>query len=84
MRYVLKRFRAAPLSSGLLLFAILGWMITAIYFDKFGSSFSVSFLLVFTLIFVSCMISMTRAPVEGLIDADHETKHSHKKIKRRW
>ena len=83
MQRILKRFHAAPLSSSLFLFSILGWLITALYFEKIGPSLSFSFLLVFTLIFISCMISMTRAPVEGILAADHFVKHSHKRPRRR-
>ncbi len=80
MEPILKHFRAAPLSSGLMAFSILGLLITAVYFKRFGPTWGFTFFLIFTLIFIACLISMRRAPVEALIEADHHIKHSHKKI----
>ena len=80
MEAILKHFRAAPLSSGMMAFSILGLLITAVYFKRLNPSWAFTFFLIFALIFIACVISMRRAPVEALIEADHHIKHSHKKI----
>jgi len=76
---MLKRFRAAPLSSGFLLTSILGFIITIFYFNKINQSFAFTFLLIFGIMFIAALISMAKAPVEAEIAMDHHTEKSGKK-----
>ena len=65
---MLEHFRAAPLSNSFFFMAILGLLLSALYyhFGTLSSSFAFSFMLVFGIMFVASIISMERAPVEEL------------------
>lgn len=65
---ILKRFRAAPLSSSFFFAAILGFVLSGLYyqFGKLSADFAISFMILFGVMFVASMISMTKAPIETL------------------
>lgn len=69
---MLQRFHAAPLSSSFFFAAILGLLLSALYFHfgKLNPDFAVAFMLVFGIMFVASIISMERAPVEDLLQLD--------------
>ena len=65
---ILKRFKAAPLSSSFFFVAILGFILSGLYyqFDKLSADFAVSFMILFGVMFIASLISMAKAPIETL------------------
>lgn len=70
----------APLSSGFMLVAMLGFMLSIIYtsFGRVDPSWGVAFGIVFAVMFIASMISMTKTPIEVQEEVDKklfETKY---------
>jgi type IV secretory pathway VirB2 component (pilin) len=65
----LERFHAAPLSNSFFFTALMGFIVTAIYFQFGGldTDFAVTFMLLFGIMFTASVISMSKAPVEDLM-----------------
>ncbi|HLC47040.1 MAG TPA: hypothetical protein VJI75_04875 [Candidatus Nanoarchaeia archaeon] len=76
---LLKRFKAAPLSSSFFLASILGVLLSLVYWDKITPTWAFTFLLLFGAMFVASLISMTKAPIEDQIELDYVLKKSGKK-----
>lgn len=57
-----KPIKYYPLSSSFMLVAIVGSIITWIYFDYFGPTWGFTLAMFFVIMFLSGMITMTRAP----------------------
>lgn len=60
-----KELNIVPLSSGFMLTAMVGFLISIFYVYPRSSTWGFTFVLFFVLMFVSSMISMTYAPAEG-------------------
>ncbi|MFC1753161.1 hypothetical protein ACFL96_07170 [Thermoproteota archaeon] len=77
---VLKRFKAAPLSSSFFLVSIIGTLVCLIYWDKYWDpSWSFTFIIVFIAMFIASMISMRKAPVEAELALDRLDKKKRRK-----
>ncbi|MBI2147481.1 hypothetical protein HYU19_03310 [Candidatus Woesearchaeota archaeon] len=71
---LLKRFRAAPLSSGFFAVSIIGGVLSLLYYERLGPSYAFSFLLLSIFMFIASFISMTRADVDAAIVLDHQLR----------
>lgn len=67
---LLKRFHAAPLSSGFFVVSILGGIFTFLYYDDIGASFGFTLLLFFVILLIASFISMEKADVEATLAID--------------
>ncbi len=65
-----KRFRAAPLSNSFFFTALMGFILTAIYYQFGGlnKDFAFTFMLLFGIMFVASLISMSKAPIENFTE----------------
>ncbi len=63
-----KELNVVPLSSGFMLTAIVGFIISIMYVYPRNSTWGFTFVLFFILMFVASLISMTYAPVEAQLD----------------
>lgn len=72
----LKRFRAAPLSSGFFAASIIGGVLSILYYEKLGPSYAFSFLLLSIFMFIASFISMTKADVDAALGMDHQLQRS--------
>jgi hypothetical protein len=78
---MLKHFKAAPLPSSFMFIAILGFLISAIYFNRLGASWSIAFLIVFVVMFIASFISTVKAPIDAEIAMDHQLRKLGTKLK---
>ena len=62
-----EHFKAAPLPSGFMFTAIVGFFITIYFWNILGESFGFTFALFFILLFIASIISMTYASPEDII-----------------
>lgn len=69
---ILKRFKAAPLSSSFFFVAILGFVLSGLYyhFNKLSADFAIAFMILFVIMFIASLISMAKAPIETLTTLD--------------
>ncbi|MBW2983605.1 hypothetical protein KY361_00645 [Candidatus Woesearchaeota archaeon] len=63
-----KEINVVPLSSGFMLTAIVGFLISIVYVYPRNSTWGFTFVLFFILMFVASLISMTYAPAEGQLE----------------
>jgi len=77
---MIRRFRAAPLSSTFFLASILGLLIAVYYRNKIGIDYAVSFIVLFAAMFIASVISMAKAPIEAELAVDHDLSKSRHKV----
>ncbi|MFH1505750.1 MAG: hypothetical protein ABIE94_02065 [archaeon] len=58
-----KPIKYYPLSSGFMLVAIIGFIVSIVYYDSFGHTWGFTLALFFIIMFIAGMITMTRAPI---------------------
>jgi len=75
----------APLSSSMMVVAMLGFLITVVYTasGRLSDTWGFTLGLFFAVLFVANMISMTRAPVEEELYLDHHIDHPKKRAVRK-
>lgn len=56
-------FRAAPLNSSFMATAIIGFLLTMVYYDGFGPTWGFLLALFFVIMFAASIISMTYGPI---------------------
>ncbi|MFC1690783.1 hypothetical protein ACFL0W_01260 [Nanoarchaeota archaeon] len=68
--------RFSPLSSSFMIFAMIGFIITAVYTNSGGldPSWGLTFLIIFTVLFFASILSMTKAPVEAELEIDYNKR----------
>lgn len=59
----------APLTTGFMVAAIIGFFVSALYVYKFSIPLAVAFAVVFFCMFLACMISMARASPDAQLAA---------------
>ena len=59
-----KKWHAVPLKSSFMIFAILGFLITA-YLQPINFNFSVAFMVIFIAMFIASLVSMSKVPIES-------------------
>jgi len=57
-------WQAVPLKGSFMIFAILGFLITAYLVYPISSDFGIALMLVFTAMFIASLVSMTKAPIK--------------------
>ena len=71
--------KIAPLPAGFFLASIMGILITVVFYESIGKSWTIAFLLVFAAMFIASLISMSRAPIDAEIAMDARLRKSTKK-----
>lgn len=62
-----EHFKAAPLSSGFMFTAIVGFFLTVYFWDLVGETFGFVFILFCVMLFIASVISMTYAAPEDIL-----------------
>jgi len=71
---VFKNFKAAPLSSGFMFTAIVGFFITIYFWNLVGETFGFVFILFCIILFIASVISMTYAAPEDILAMEDRRK----------
>lgn len=58
-------WQAVPLKGSFMVFAILGFLITAYLIYPISSDFGIALMLVFTVMFLASLVSITKAPIKN-------------------
>lgn len=69
-----KSFKVAPLGSTFMLTSIVGFIISAYYWQELTPSWAFTFIIVFSVMFISSLISLERAPVDALLAIERKKK----------